>query len=273
LDIRNGQLGKITDIQEGLLTVLKEDKKSVTFDIDQYGYIDYGYATTIHKSQGTTVDKTFVYASSGMDSHLTYVALSRHKDDVQIYADTAVFYNKDRLFKELSKEIPKENVLDYLDPSLEEHKGFMQRRSISSSAPTSYMSWESIKETTYKAWSNTKDWLFGEIRQNKKDQNLIEDFQNLLKERSTLPPILYRTQEQKKLAVKIGEELEQIGYKIYSDPNLRKSAASIEIEDAVKVSANSYNMKLTQAKEKSLGLDQGLGLEMSLSMDNLFDKK
>lgn len=32
-------------------------------------------------------------------------------------------------------------------------------------------------------------------------------------------------------------------------------------------------MKLTQAKEKSLGLDQGLGLEMSLSMDNLFDKK
>ena len=270
LDIRNGQLGKITDIQEGFLTILKEDKKSVTFDIDQYGYIDYGYATTIHKSQGTTVDKTFVYASSGMDSHLTYVALSRHKDGVQIYADTDSFYNKQTLFKELSKDTPKENVFDCLDPSLEEYKGFMQRRSISSSAPTSYMSWESIKETAYKAWSNTKDWMFGEIKQDKKDQNFIEDFQNLLKERSALPPILYRTQEQKKLAVKIGEKLEQIGYKIYSDPNLRKSAASIEIEDAVKVSANSYNMKLTQAKEKSLGLDQGLGLEMSLSMDNLF---
>jgi Ti-type conjugative transfer relaxase TraA len=149
LDVRNGQLGKIIQIQEGLLTVEKEDSKRLTFDIDTYGYIDYGYATTIHKSQAATVDQTFFYASPSLDRHLTYVGLTRHRDDARIYGDQ--FYTKDGFIKSLSQENTKEISLDYpkaQEMSLEMQKSFMQRRNISAA---------SIVEAFYgyvkKAWS------------------------------------------------------------------------------------------------------------------------
>ncbi len=108
LDVRNGQLGTILEINEGFLKVEKEDGKTLTFDIDTYGHIDYGYATTIHKSQATTVDQTFFYASPSLDRHLTYVALTRHRADVRIYGDQ--FFEKTALSKPLAKKTPKKSV-------------------------------------------------------------------------------------------------------------------------------------------------------------------
>ena len=40
---------------------------------------------TIHKSQGATVDAAYVLASRSMDRHLAYVAMTRHRDRLQIY--------------------------------------------------------------------------------------------------------------------------------------------------------------------------------------------
>jgi ATP-dependent exoDNAse (exonuclease V) alpha subunit len=94
LNVRNGQLGRLTHIQEGILTIEKNDGTVIELDVETYGHIDHGYATTIHKSQGATVDKTFVFASPHMNQHLTYVALTRHKEDVHIYADTHLFKNQ-----------------------------------------------------------------------------------------------------------------------------------------------------------------------------------
>ena len=51
-----------------------------------YNNVDHGYAVTIHKAQGTTVDRAFVLASPSMDQHLAYVALSRHRDSAVLYA-------------------------------------------------------------------------------------------------------------------------------------------------------------------------------------------
>ena len=44
------------------------------------------YATTIHKSQGATVDRAFVMSSATVDRHLTYVAMTHHPDIVQLLA-------------------------------------------------------------------------------------------------------------------------------------------------------------------------------------------
>ncbi|MBZ5845368.1 Ti-type conjugative transfer relaxase TraA, partial [Rhizobium sp. VS19-DR104.1] len=52
---------------------------------------DHGYATTIHKNQGATVDRAFVMASATMDRHLTYVAMTRHRDEVQLYGSQDEF--------------------------------------------------------------------------------------------------------------------------------------------------------------------------------------
>lgn len=318
LDIRNGQLGRITDMQEGFLTVLKENKKEITFDIDAYGYIDHGYATTIHKSQGTTVDKTFMYASLGMDSHLTYVALSRHKDDVQIYANADIFDNKDRLFKEFSKEIPKENALDYAldqtqslasDLPFETQRSFMQRRSLSSSLSpaSSYLSWESIKETAQKTWSEAKDWMFGDTKVSQEEgisaelvrpenrwipengisrfeepslsvisdspsllkvqayqqkeelPHPVESFHELIKERDAMPFALYQTPQQSKRTLEIRDQLDSLGSQISKSLKLLETAKTLGLESAVRIAASSYDMKISQDREKALGRDRGIG--------------
>ena len=47
-----------------------------------YNNVDHGYATTVHKSQGATVDRVKVLASLSLDRHLTYVAMTRHREDL-----------------------------------------------------------------------------------------------------------------------------------------------------------------------------------------------
>jgi hypothetical protein len=213
LGVKNGELGKIIDIQEEIIKIVKDDKNTITLDISTYNYIDHGYATTIHKSQGTTVDNTYVYASPHMDKHLTYVALTRHKEDVQMYVDTNIIPNKHILSKVLSKEAPKENALDYIntpnqviDLTPDDQQAFMQRRSISHSPSSnaSYISWDAIKEFTYN-WSQTKDWMFGENEQTQQE-DIVEQFHKLQKEQNHMPEFLYRTPEQKEQYRKIGQK-------------------------------------------------------------------
>jgi Ti-type conjugative transfer relaxase TraA len=95
--VKNGMLGTVIattdDAGNPRLTVRLDAGREVTFTTDTYRNIDHGYATTIHKSQGATVDHTFVLASSMMDQHLTYVAMSRHRHSVTMYAAQDEFSN------------------------------------------------------------------------------------------------------------------------------------------------------------------------------------
>ncbi|MGO8048245.1 Ti-type conjugative transfer relaxase TraA, partial [Rhizobium johnstonii] len=74
---------------------------------------DHGYATTIHKTQGATVDRSFVLASTTMDRHLTYVAMTRHREEVQLYAGLDAFKTLRSLTETLSRSGVKETTLDY----------------------------------------------------------------------------------------------------------------------------------------------------------------
>lgn len=93
LGVKNGMLGTVEAVEPGRLTARLdgaarswEDARSVSISTNDYRAIDHGYATTIHKNQGATVDRAFVMASGTMDRHLTYVAMTRHRDGAQLYA-------------------------------------------------------------------------------------------------------------------------------------------------------------------------------------------
>lgn len=47
----------------------------------------HAYAVTVYASQGMTVDKSFVYISGRVQRSLSYVAMTRHRHDMQIYID------------------------------------------------------------------------------------------------------------------------------------------------------------------------------------------
>ncbi|MEA1843847.1 Ti-type conjugative transfer relaxase TraA [Agrobacterium tumefaciens] len=99
LGVKNGMLGTVEHVEPGKIIARLDGRggDSVSIPTDSYQAIDHGYATTIHKNQGATVDRAFVLASSTMDRHLTYVAMTRHRDSVQLYADIQEFTNAGRL--------------------------------------------------------------------------------------------------------------------------------------------------------------------------------
>lgn len=88
--VKNGMLGTVvsTGNKRGapLLSIRLDNGSDVVLSEDSYRNIDHGYAATIHKSQGSTVDRTFVLASGMMDQHLTYVSMTRHRDRADLYA-------------------------------------------------------------------------------------------------------------------------------------------------------------------------------------------
>ncbi|MBL4613854.1 MAG: AAA family ATPase [Magnetovibrio sp.] len=90
LGVRNGMLGTVTDVGGRLLSVqFDADEgglgRALTFSPQQFPSIDHGFAVSIHRSQGCTIDRSYVLFSRTMDKNLTYVALTRHREETKFY--------------------------------------------------------------------------------------------------------------------------------------------------------------------------------------------
>jgi len=67
-----------------------EPARRATIPINAYPHVELGYATTTHKAQGSTVDRTLVLAGGWMqDRELTYVQLTRHREDCTLFISEA----------------------------------------------------------------------------------------------------------------------------------------------------------------------------------------
>jgi Ti-type conjugative transfer relaxase TraA len=112
LQVKNGSLGTVESLSDGVLQVRLdgEDERRVGVDSKHYPHLEHGYAATVHKSQGTTVDRTFVLATPHFDRHATYVALSRHRESAK------VFYGEDDFTPEWSRRSANENFNAVLSP-------------------------------------------------------------------------------------------------------------------------------------------------------------
>jgi Ti-type conjugative transfer relaxase TraA len=128
LGVKNGTLGTIEQVSARSMTIQTDDDRSVHFDLRDYNRIDHGYAATIHKAQGMTVDHTHVLATPGMDAHSSYVALSRHRDGMELHFGRDDFANPVRLTRTLSRDRAKDMASDYeqRDPA----QGYAERRGI-----------------------------------------------------------------------------------------------------------------------------------------------
>ncbi len=127
LGVKNGTLGNVQSVNAMRMAVLLDDGRAVAFDLKDYNQIDHGYAATIHKAQGMTVDRTHVLATPGMDSHAAYVALSRHRDRVDLHYGQDDFADQGRLVRTLSRDRAKDMASDY---AREPEQRFADARSI-----------------------------------------------------------------------------------------------------------------------------------------------
>jgi len=135
LGVKNGSLGVVESVTTTRMAVMMDDGRSVAFDVKDYVDIDHGYATTIHKSQGVTVDRVHVLATPGLDRHASYVALSRHRDSVDLHYGRDDFADQGRLVRTLSRERGKDMASDYADSFAERRQIFRRGADIERSAP------------------------------------------------------------------------------------------------------------------------------------------
>jgi len=128
LGVKNGTLGTIEQVSSESMTVQTDDGRGISFDLKDYDRIDHGYAATIHKAQGMTVDRTHVLATPGMDAHGSYVALSRHRDGMDLHYGRDDFTSQDKLINTLSRDRAKDMATDYeqIDPA----QDYAERRGI-----------------------------------------------------------------------------------------------------------------------------------------------
>jgi ATP-dependent exoDNAse (exonuclease V) alpha subunit/5S rRNA maturation endonuclease (ribonuclease M5) len=82
-------------------------------DSSQYTDMDHGYAVTVHKSQGITVDHSYVLLDQGFRRNTAYVAFTRHRYGVQAVYGNDQFKDYGALEQHLLKDSFDRMIVDY----------------------------------------------------------------------------------------------------------------------------------------------------------------
>ena len=121
VDVKNGQTGTITAIDDkGKITVeMDGDKKeSKSFNLGSYNHLDHGYAVTIEKSQGATIESVINFmpaeGGKGQNSYNDLnVGFTRCKNEAHIITDSV-----EKLAEQVSGVVDsKTSTLNPLNPN------------------------------------------------------------------------------------------------------------------------------------------------------------
>nr|MCH9763257.1 Ti-type conjugative transfer relaxase TraA [Gammaproteobacteria bacterium] len=111
--VKNGDLATIISIDDKAIEARLDTGETVRVP-KSYHHLDYGYATTVHKSQGMTVNNTSVLIDNKYwDRALSFVAFTRHRKTLTIYTDSGQHQDLDTLKRTLSRESTQDNVIDW----------------------------------------------------------------------------------------------------------------------------------------------------------------
>jgi conjugative relaxase-like TrwC/TraI family protein len=103
LNVVNGTQGTVRSITDEEVTLTtNQGLRHLPLGYVIEGHLDHGYATTIHKSQGLTVDRAFVLATDSLTREAGYVAMSRARKGTDLYVPVLAF--EDGITSDLRKE-------------------------------------------------------------------------------------------------------------------------------------------------------------------------
>ena len=164
LGVNNGTLGRVTELSKSNIKVAIEKNgvsQEISFSPNLYKRFDNGWAVTIHKNQGATVDLAFVLASFEQYKNLAYVALTRHAKNVQVYASCFEFWRDEKLPERLGHAQDKLSSLDYVssDRALELLQS--DEKMLGSSLKKVGQRLEAVGYVGQRAWSTVCDKFLG----------------------------------------------------------------------------------------------------------------
>jgi hypothetical protein len=114
LKIKNGMFAKVESFSMGKMKIrLENDGRIVEFNTQDYNAFMHGYAVNTNKMQAETIEKTYFVGGKFDDFHKTYVSLSRHSEDLEIYLSRDEFKDLNAYGTKLYKEIDNTLIRDY----------------------------------------------------------------------------------------------------------------------------------------------------------------
>jgi len=104
--IENGFTGTIMAIDGTHLAVklAGPEGKVINFDAANFGHFRHGYAGTVWKGQGDTLDQTYLYHSEHFRSAPSYVALTRHRKATDLFVATNTAADLTALAKQMARQ-------------------------------------------------------------------------------------------------------------------------------------------------------------------------
>lgn len=110
----NGNIGTIRTIEDNRVTVALDTRpgapeRLVSFVVGhdhaagEFNQLRHGYAGTIYKGQGRTIDQTYLYHSEHWRSRSAYVALTRHREKVSLFVATETAGDLGQLARQMAR--------------------------------------------------------------------------------------------------------------------------------------------------------------------------
>ncbi|MGI8398359.1 ATP-dependent DNA helicase, partial (plasmid) [Agrobacterium deltaense] len=92
---------------------LDGSSRTVSWTDSEFTGFTYGYAATIYKSQGATVDHAILLCDGSLSDKLTYVGLTRHRSRLDVIASPLLANNVDVLSAKLTQQSAPNNSIQF----------------------------------------------------------------------------------------------------------------------------------------------------------------
>jgi hypothetical protein len=108
--IYNGNVGTITSIDAGTgvirtrLDAANGEGREVTWSAAEFDGFRHGYAGTIYKGQGKTLDHTYLYHTHHWRAAASYVALTRQRESAQVFVARETARDTAQLARQMARE-------------------------------------------------------------------------------------------------------------------------------------------------------------------------
>ncbi len=121
LDVKNGTAAEVLKVDDRIMRVqLADGSERLVNHAAHYNHVDHGYALTVHKSQGATVDRAHVVAGEMTGREWTYVAATRAREETRVYTTKVAMgreagpgLEKADLARDMGRSHAKDTTQDY----------------------------------------------------------------------------------------------------------------------------------------------------------------
>ena len=121
--VQNGDFGTIDYLDEKYMKVIFDNGEVKVLD-PQRAQFKHGYASTVYKSQGASIKDVYVYHGGFCNKQSAYVEMSRHVEDVHLYANRQDSHSEGKVIEQMSRDVERGTSINYeVSQSQQEQKG------------------------------------------------------------------------------------------------------------------------------------------------------